>query len=81
MEKRLQIAFHTTLQKWGLLHIISTDKRSFHEGWSFSELLSISQGCVNDNSWAEDFLALSIIFNGLRDRQLTETDPDGFSKK
>lgn len=68
------------LQKCALLPVVNTDKRSFDEGRSSSELPSISQGWVNDNSWADDFPALSIIFNGLRDRQLTETDPDGFSK-
>lgn len=56
-------------------------KRAFDEGWSLSELLSTSHGWVDDNSWADDFLPLSIIFNGVRDRLLTETNPDGFWKK
>lgn len=55
--------------------------RAFDEGWSLSELLSTSHGWVDDNSWADDFLPLSIIFNGVRDRLLTETNPDGFWKK
>lgn len=49
-------------------------KKSFDEGWCCS-------GWVHDNSWAEDFPPLSIIFNGLRDRQVTETNPDGSGKK
>lgn len=49
-------------------------KKYFDEGWCCS-------GWVHDNSWAEDFPPLSIIFNGLRDRQVTETNPDGSGKK
>lgn len=48
--------------------------KSFDEGWCCS-------GWVHDNSWAEDFPPLSIIFNGLRDRQVTETNSDGSGKK
>lgn len=75
------------LQKCTLFHINNTDKeggekkRAFDEGWSRFELLSTSHGWVDDNSWADDFLPLSIIFNGVRDRLLTETNPDGFWKK
>lgn len=72
------------LQKCTLFHINNTDKgggEAFDEGWSLSELLSTSHGWADDNSWADDFLPLSIIFNGVRDRLLTETNPDGFWKK